>query len=163
PLQKLLLDAWLGDRHDICVVGDPNQTIYSFTGASPRYLLGFAEEHPDTTVVRLVRDYRSTPQVVSLANAVIERATDRSPAHQLTLVAQREPAPEPEITAYDDEAAEAAAVAARARQLVDDGVPPAEIAVLFRVNAQSEAFEQAFAEADVPYLVRGAERFFDRP
>ena len=68
PLQQLLLDAWLGDRDDLCVVGDPNQTIYSFTGATPRYLTGFTAEFPDATVVRLVRDYRSTPQVVALAN-----------------------------------------------------------------------------------------------
>ncbi|MQA80065.1 MAG: AAA family ATPase [Streptosporangiales bacterium] len=163
PLQKLLLDAWLGDRHDLCVVGDPNQTIYSFTGATPSYLLNFADEHPGTRLIRLERDYRSTPEVVRLANAVIDRARDRNPAHHLTLVAQRETGPEPEIAAYDDEQAEAMAVAARARDLVEAGTPPAEIGVLFRINAQSEAFEQAFAEVDVPYVVRGAERFFDRP
>ncbi|MBO0826749.1 MAG: UvrD-helicase domain-containing protein [Streptosporangiales bacterium] len=162
PLQKLLLDAWLGDRHDVCVVGDPNQTIYSFTGASPEYLLAFPGEHPDTRVIRLERDYRSTPEIVALANGVIEKATDRAPAHRLTLVAQRQAGPEPEIAAYDDERAEAAAVAARAKELIDAGTPPAGIGVLFRVNAQSEAFEQAFAELDVPYLVRGADRFFER-
>ena len=68
PLQKMLLDAWTGDRDDLCVVGDPRQTIYSFTGASPAYLTGFAAEFPDATVIRLVRNYRSTPQVVALAN-----------------------------------------------------------------------------------------------
>ncbi|HEX6445301.1 MAG TPA: UvrD-helicase domain-containing protein [Streptosporangiales bacterium] len=173
PLQKLLLDAWLGDRHDVCVVGDPNQTIYSFTGASPRYLLEFPAEHPDTRVIRLERDYRSTPEIVGLANRVIERAARRdpggggaepgpAPAHRLTLVAQRPAGPEPELNAYDDEAAEAAAAAARAKELIAAGTPAGEIGVLFRVNAQSEAFEQAFAELDVPYVVRGAERFFDR-
>ncbi|MQA05113.1 MAG: AAA family ATPase [Streptosporangiales bacterium] len=163
PLQKLVLDAWVGDRHDVCVVGDPNQTIYSFTGASPSYLLDFAAEHPDTTTIRLERDYRSTPEVVRLANAVIDRANDRSEAHRLTLLAQREAGPEPEIAAYDDEPAEAAAVAARVRDLLDEGIEAPEIGVLFRANSQSAVFEHAFTEADVPYVVRGAERYFDRP
>src|SRR5690606_2642249 len=86
PLQKFLLDMWLGDRDDLCVVGDPNQTIYSFTGATPRYLTGFTVEHPDARVIRLVRDYRSTPQVVALANKVL--AGSRSP-HRMELIAQR--------------------------------------------------------------------------
>lgn len=163
PLQKLVLDAWLGGRHDVCVVGDPNQTIYSFTGATPAYLLGFPAEHPDTQIVRLERDYRSTPQVVDLANSVIRRASGRREEHQLTLRANRPSGPEPQLAAYGDETGEAAAVAARARDLIDAGTPAAEIGVLFRINAQSEAFEQAFAEVGVPYLVRGAERFFQRP
>ena len=74
PLQKLLLDAWLGDRDELCVVGDPNQVIYSFTGATPSYLTGFAAEFPGATVVRLVRDYRSTPQVVAVANQLVRSA-----------------------------------------------------------------------------------------
>jgi len=69
PLQKLLLEAWLGDRDDLCVVGDPNQVIYSFTGATSSYLTGFTAEFPAATVVRLVRDYRSTPQVVAVATS----------------------------------------------------------------------------------------------
>ncbi|GAA5083286.1 DNA helicase-2/ATP-dependent DNA helicase PcrA [Thermocatellispora tengchongensis] len=160
PLQKLLLDTWLGGRDDVCVVGDPNQTIYSFTGATPRYLTGFAVEHPDATVIRLVRDYRSTPQVVGLANRLLGRSG--SP-HRLELIAQRPDGPAPAFTEYDDEQAEAEGVARAARKLIDSGVPPREIAVLFRVNAQSEAYEQAFTAAGVPYLVRGAERFFERP
>src|SRR4051812_12535678 len=71
PLQQRLLDAWLGGRPDVCVVGDPNQTIYSFTGASPSYLLDFPSRYPGATVVRLVRDYRSTNQVVGLANRLL--------------------------------------------------------------------------------------------
>ncbi len=160
PLQKLLLDTWLGGRDDICVVGDPNQTIYSFTGASPRYLTGFAVEHPQAAVIRLVRDYRSTPQVVDLANRVIARG--RSP-HRLELVAQRPDGPRPVFADYDDEPAEAAGVARAIRKLLDKGVPAREIAVLFRVNSQSEAYEEALAKAEIPYLLRGAERFFERP
>ncbi|GAA3129959.1 ATP-dependent DNA helicase UvrD2 [Planomonospora alba] len=160
PLQKLLLDTWLGDRDDVCVVGDPNQTIYSFTGASSHYLTGFPVEYPGATVVRLVRDYRSTPQVVSLANRVLEVA--RSP-HRLSLVAQRPDGPEPAFTEYADEPAEAAGIARAVRALADRGVPLREMAVLFRINAQSQVYEQALAEAGVPYLVRGADRFFERP
>ncbi|MDL4819064.1 ATP-dependent DNA helicase UvrD2 [Actinomadura opuntiae] len=161
PLQKMLLDAWLGDRHELCVVGDPNQTIYSFTGASPSYLLGFTREHPDAKVVELVRDYRSTPQVVRLANGVIDQA--KVARHKLELVAQREDGPEPVFSEYDDEIAEADDTARRARKLIDEGVPAREIAILFRINAQSETYEAALAAAGVPYVLRGAERFFERP
>ncbi|MFG1704077.1 ATP-dependent DNA helicase UvrD2 [Nonomuraea sp. M3C6] len=160
PLQKLLLDTWLGGRDDLCVVGDPNQTIYSFTGASPRYLTGFAVEHPQAAVIKLVRDYRSTPQVVDLANLVI--AKGKSP-HRLELVAQRPEGPKPTFTDYDDEPAEAAGVARSIRKLLDKGVPSREIAVLFRVNSQSQSYEEALSKAEIPYVLRGAERFFERP
>ncbi|MGW4961557.1 ATP-dependent DNA helicase UvrD2 [Nonomuraea sp. NPDC004186] len=158
PLQKLLLDTWLGGRDDLCVVGDPNQTIYSFTGATPRYLTGFAVEHPDAAVIKLVRDYRSTPQVVELANRLIVRSP-----HRLDLVAQRPDGPKPSISDYDDEPAEAAGAARAIRKLLDKGVPSREIAILFRVNSQSEAYEEALSKAEIPYVLRGAERFFDRP
>ncbi|MFG2244819.1 ATP-dependent DNA helicase UvrD2 [Spirillospora sp. NPDC048823] len=164
PLQKMLLDTWLGDRDDLCVVGDPNQTIYSFTGASPSHLLGFTREHPDAKVVKLVRDYRSTPQVVRLANGVIGQARgDGAVRHKLELQAQREQGPEPVFNEYDDEVAEADDAARRARKLVDEGVPAREIAILYRINAQSETYEAALAAAGVPYVLRGAERFFERP
>ncbi len=162
PLQKLLLDAWLGERDDLCVVGDPNQTIYSFTGATPSYLLGFTVEHPGAKVVKLVRDYRSTPQVVNLANGVLAQARGDARRHRLELVAQRPAGPEPAFHEYDDEVAEAEDVARQARALIEDGVPAREIAVLFRTNAQSEPYEQAFADAGLPYVVKGAERFFER-
>src|SRR5881409_1522307 len=105
PLQQRLLDAWLGDRDDICVVGDAHQTIYSFTGATPSYLLAFRQRYPDATEVRLVRDYRSTPQVVQLANDVIARSTMK--AARLELVAQRPAGPTPVFVEHDDEPAEA--------------------------------------------------------
>jgi DNA helicase-2/ATP-dependent DNA helicase PcrA len=162
PLQKLLLDTWLGEREDVCVVGDPNQTIYSFTGASPSYLLNFTIEHPEAKVVKLVRDYRSTPQVVHLANGVLAQAKGETRRHRLELVAQRSDGPVPVFHEYDDEVAEAEAVAKRIRELLDEGVPAREIAVLFRINAQSEPYEQAFADQGVPYVVKGAERFFER-
>ncbi|HXZ76817.1 MAG TPA: ATP-dependent helicase, partial [Streptosporangiaceae bacterium] len=159
PLQKLLLDAWTDGRDDVCVVGDPRQTIYSFTGATPAYLTGFTAAFPHATVVRLVRNYRSTPQVAALAN----RLTGPAPlGGGAPLVGQRAAGPEPEFAGHADEAAEAAAVAARAAELIASGVPPREMAVLVRVNVQTERFEQALAEAGVPFQVRGTERFFER-
>jgi DNA helicase-2/ATP-dependent DNA helicase PcrA len=163
PLQQRLLDAWLGERDDLCVVGDASQTIYTFNGASPTYLVEFARRYPSATLVRLERDYRSTPQVVDLANAVISRAQGSTAEARLRLVGQRPDGPSPRLQEYDSEPAEAAAVAAAVRRLVEAGTDPAEVAVLFRTNAQSAAYEQALADAEVPYVVRGSERFFDRP
>ena len=156
PLQKLLLDAWLGDRDDLCVVGDPRQVIYSFTGATPAYLTGFTAEFPGATVVRLARDYRSTPQVVAVANQLIRTG---GPA----LVAQRPAGPPPVLTRYADDSAEADGLAVQIRALIAAGVPAAQIAVLVRINAETERFEQALTEHGVPYVVRGAERFYERP
>ncbi|UZJ29707.1 ATP-dependent DNA helicase UvrD2 [Streptomyces endophytica] len=163
PLQQRLLDLWLGDRDSLCVVGDASQTIYSFTGATPDHLLNFRTRHPQATVVRLVRDYRSTPQVVHLANGLLSQAKGRAAEHRLELVSQRESGPEPVYTEYADEPAEAEGTARRIRDLIASGVPASEIAVLFRVNAQSEVYEQALADVGVPYQLRGAERFFERP
>ncbi|MEV8310588.1 ATP-dependent DNA helicase UvrD2 [Streptomyces flavidovirens] len=162
PLQQRLLELWLGDRQNLCVVGDASQTIYSFTGATPDHLLNFRTKHPDATVVKLVRDYRSTPQVVHLANGLLSQARGRAAEHRLELVSQREPGPEPLYMEYADEPAEAEGTARRIRDLIAAGVPAGEIAVLYRINAQSEVYEQALADAGVPYQLRGAERFFER-
>jgi DNA helicase-2/ATP-dependent DNA helicase PcrA len=155
PVQQRLLDAWLGGRDDLCVVGDANQTIYSFAGATPRHLLEFRARFPGAVEIQLHRDYRSTPQVVELANTLIRG--------RITLVGQRPDGALPTFAEFDDEPAEATDVAKQCRALIDAGTPAAEIAVLFRVNAQSEVYEQALAEAGVPYVLRGGERFFDRP
>lgn len=163
PLQQRVLDAWLGDRDDLTVVGDANQTIYSFTGATPRFLLDFSRRFPEAAVVRLERDYRSTPEVVSLANRVIGAARGRIAGSRLQLIGQRPPGPAPEFAEHADESAEATAVAARIRKLIDAGTPAAEIAVLYRINAQSEVHEQALTEMGIPYQVRGGDRFFARP
>ena len=177
PLQKLLLDAWLGDRDDLCVVGDPHQVIYSFTGATPDYLTGFTAEFPGAAVVRLVRDYRSTPQVVAVANELIlvsgsgpalnaARSSVPLVAPQApgpALIAQRPAGPAPVLTEHADDQAEAAGLAIQVRALMAAGVPAREIAILVRVNADTERFELALTEAGVPYVVRGAERFYERP
>jgi len=162
PLQQRVLSAWLGGRDDLTVVGDANQTIYSFTGASPRFLLEFSRRFPDATVVRLERDYRSTPQVVSLANQVIAAARGRVAGSKLQLSGQRDPGPVPSFREHPDETAEATAVASAIAGLIESGTAPSEIAVLYRVNAQSEVYEEALTEAGIAYQVRGGEGFFNR-
>ncbi|NHN56484.1 ATP-dependent DNA helicase UvrD2 [Calidifontibacter sp. DB0510] len=155
--QQTLLDVWVGERSDVCVVGDPAQTIYSFTGASPRHLLNFTARHPGAQTVHLVRNYRSTPQVVAVANAVLGVRADGP-----RLQAQRGDGPAVSVQQHPDDAAEASAIAASVKSLLAQGIPASQIAILYRVNAQSEAFEQALAEAGISYLVRGGERFFQR-
>jgi DNA helicase-2/ATP-dependent DNA helicase PcrA len=175
-LQQHLLDLWIGERHDICVVGDVAQTIYSFAGADPRHLVGFQKRHPGANLVRLNRDYRSTPQIVSVANQVMSRAAGApaggsggapaarggAPDGVVHLVSQRPMGPGVSFRTYDDDQAEAAGVAGRAAELVARGVPIHSIAVLYRTNSQSEALEQAFSDAGVSFVVRGGARFFDR-
>ncbi|WTL22678.1 ATP-dependent DNA helicase UvrD2 [Streptomyces sp. NBC_01506] len=162
PLQQRLLELWMGDRENLCVVGDASQTIYSFTGATPDHLLNFRTRHPSAKMVKLVRDYRSTPQVVHLANGLLNQARGRAAEHRLELISQRDAGPEPVYSEYADEPAEAEGTARRIRDLIAAGVPAGEIAVLYRINAQSEVYEQALADAGVPYQLRGAERFFER-
>jgi DNA helicase-2/ATP-dependent DNA helicase PcrA len=162
PAQQRLLDAWLGGRDDLCVVGDDDQTIYSFTGASRDYLVGFARRYPQAEVVQLVRDYRSTPEVVTLANAVLAAAPASSRLVVKELRAQQPSGPAPAFAGHADEPAEAAWVAARIRDLADAGTSLREIAVLYRINAQSEVYEAALTDAGLPYVVRGGERFFAR-
>lgn len=137
PVQQKLLELWLGERDDICVVGDPAQTIYSFAGAQPHYLVEFPKRHAGASVVRLFRDYRSTPQVVSVANAVLKRSRDAGQG--VVLEAQQPAGPEARFAEHSDELAEAQWVAAEIGRLLAGGTPAREIAVLFRVNAQSEA------------------------
>ncbi len=159
PIQAALLDLWLGGRDDLCVVGDPAQTIYSFAGASAGYLTDFPKRHANTTSVELVRNYRSTPQVIGTANRLLAG----TPSAGVQLRSQREAGPEVGYAEHPDEVAEAEQVAADILALTRAGTAPREIAVLFRTNAQSEAFEEALAARGVPYVVRGAARFFDRP
>jgi DNA helicase-2/ATP-dependent DNA helicase PcrA len=158
PLQVSLLDLWRGDREDLCVVGDPLQTIYSFAGAAPDHLTGFARRHPNATTIKLWRNYRSTPQVVTAANRVF-------PARPGGVVLQSMQADGAAVTCTPcpDEVAEAEQVAASVADRRAAGVPLSSMAVLFRVNAQSEAYEEALAARGLPFVVRGVERFFERP
>ena len=163
PLQQRLLEAWLGDRDDLTVVGDASQTIYSFTGATSDYLLDFTRRYPGASLVRLVRDYRSTPQVVGLANQIIAASSGREAAMRLELVGQQPAGPEVRAETFKDEEEEADMVARRCAQLIAEGTSPSQIAVLYRTNAQSQAYEEAMASYGVPTVVTGAARFFDRP
>ncbi|MGY4540180.1 DNA helicase-2/ATP-dependent DNA helicase PcrA [Arthrobacter sp. UYNi723] len=168
PLQQRLLELWLGGRDELCVVGDASQTIYSFTGASPKHLLGFNAQYPEANVVKLIRDYRSTPQVVKLANDLLAARRGGGPvadaawAAPLQLVAQRPAGPVPQFTECSDDEAEAATVAIKIQELLDAGTPASQVAVLFRTNGQSQAYEQALAAAGISYQLRGGERFFAR-
>jgi DNA helicase-2/ATP-dependent DNA helicase PcrA len=159
PLQAELLDRWLGERDELCVVGDDYQTIYAFAGASPSHLLGFTSRFPDATVVRLEENYRSTPEVLELAN----RLASRLGGFRKTLRATRPSGPAPVALAQPDEDAETGAVVAAVRRLHgEEAVPLEEVAVLYRINARSEPFEEAFAAAGIPYQVRDG-AFLRRP
>ena len=158
PLQQALLEAWLGDRSDLCVVGDPNQTIYSFTGASSSNLLHFASTYPDANVISLTRNYRSTGKIISLANRIIRGETSME-----ELESQGEAGVSPVFFDAQDSATEAAQVATEIKAQLARGVKPNEIAVLYRVNSQSELYEKALSEQGIDYQVRGGERFFNRP
>jgi DNA helicase-2/ATP-dependent DNA helicase PcrA len=158
PLQHDLLRLWLGPRTDVCVVGDVSQTIYTFAGASPDYLLGFPSEFEEAVVLRLEHNYRSTPAIVTTANRLMR---GRPGALDLVSAAGAE-GPEPTISQYSSDAEEAAAVAGAIAGEIAAGAAPESIAVLYRINAQAQAIESALAEAGVAYQVRGATRFFDR-
>ena len=159
-LQARLLDLWLGGRHDVCVVGDVAQTIYSFTGASPDYLTGFGRKHPGARIVELTRDYRSTPQIVSLANDVLARSSQREGTVRLS--SQRDGGAQVAYRTYDDDRAEAEGVAASIADLIAGGMAPHSIAVLMRTNGQSQAFEEALGARGIPVAVAGGKPFFAR-
>ena len=159
-LQARLLDLWLGGRHDVCVVGDVAQTIYSFTGASPDYLTGFGRKHPGARIVELTRDYRSTPQIVSLANDVLAHSSQREGTVRLS--SQRDGGAQVTYRTYDDDRAEAEGVAAAIADLIDAGMAPHSIAVLMRTNGQSQAFEEALGARGIPVAVAGGKPFFAR-
>ncbi len=159
PIQAALLDLWLGGRDQLCVVGDPAQTIYTFAGASANHLLEFGKKFPGTTSITLQRNYRSTPEVIETANAVMARQLGST---AVRLSSTRQSGASTTFIEQPDEVAEAAGVARAIKNAVSGGVAPGDIAVLFRINAQSENFEEALAEQAIPFVVRGAERFFNR-
>ncbi|MEU1970179.1 ATP-dependent helicase [Microbacterium sp. NPDC019599] len=165
PLQHRLLELWLGDRRDLCVVGDASQTIYSFAGADARFLLEFAQRHEGAKVVRLEKNHRSDAPILAVANELMR---DRPGALVLTTArAVREDAPvrdeRPPVTTYPDDEAEARGVAARIRAQLDDGTDPRRIAVLYRAHAQSAELVKALADAGIASSVLGGRRFFDIP
>lgn len=168
-LQHRLLDLWRGDRRDICVVGDVAQTIYSFAGANPAFLTEFTKRFPEGNVLQLNRDYRSTPQIVSIANQVMARARgldgigpERGLPGAVKLVSQEQSGPAVAFTVYASDEDEAQQIAEEISVLSDSGVPLAKMAILYRTNAQSEAFEQALGSKGIGVQVHGGARFFER-
>lgn len=157
PAQWQLLRAWLGDRDELCVVGDDDQTIYRFNGSSPAYLTDFTTAFPHATTVTLTHSYRSTTPVLSLANKVLW-TKPRAQRKQLRSTVGDGPAPQ--LHEFDDDDAERAAVVARVRELLEAGTPPGEIAICYRINSQSADWEEALTAAGIPYLVRGEPGFF---
>jgi DNA helicase-2/ATP-dependent DNA helicase PcrA len=159
PLQQALLDRWLGDRDDLCVVGDDYQTIYGFTGATPDYLLRFRDRFPGARLVTLTDNYRSTDQVLSLANRLVPKLG----GYSKTLRATRPEGLAPVIRSAPDEPAEAALVVAAIRRLhTEEHIPYEEMAVLYRINARSERFEEALSDAGIAFQVRDG-AFLRRP
>mgnify|MGYP000282885666 FL=1 len=157
PVQQRLINAWLGKRNDICVVGDPAQTIYSFAGATPVFLNTFTQRFPDAEVIRLSTGYRSTPEITFAANALL-----RHGAMGQELVAQNEHGTQPSVVGYSDEASEVNGVLSEITDLLSAGTPPHEVAILARTNSQLKSVERAMQKVNLPYQVRSTERFFDR-
>ena len=157
PVQQRLINAWLGKRNDICVVGDPAQTIYSFAGATPVFLNTFTQRFPDAEVIRLSTGYRSTPEITYAANALL-----RHGAMGQELVAQNDHGSAPSVVGYADDAAEVTGVLSEITALLNSGTPPHEVAILARTNSQLKSVERAMVKVNLPYQVRSTERFFDR-
>lgn len=161
PLQHQLLNLWVGDRNELCVVGDASQTIYSFAGARADYLLDFPKRHPNATVVRLEQNYRSSPPIIETANRLMRGR----PGALMLHAAHGEPAAKTPITlsAHPSDIAEARAVAQKILDLIAAGQAAQDIAVLYRINVQAAALETALGEAGISYQIRGSKRFFDLP
>jgi len=161
--QFRLLETWLGEAApgtgaDLCVVGDPDQAIYGFAGADPRYLDAFEQHFPGASTVRLRFNYRSTPQVVATSRSVLPASRAR-----LEVSTPKPDGPAPTITVYESEREEARAIVAAARSAHSGERPWRSMAVLYRTNAQSLAFEEECKRLGVPYRVRGGAAFLDRP
>lgn len=160
PTQLRLLRGWMGKRNDLTAVGDDAQSIYGFAGAEPGALANFAKAFPGAALVALATNYRSTPQIVTVADAILR---DGSGVGRPTPTAARPAGDNPTVHAFDDEQAEAAAVALAARKAHDHGAAWSHIAILYRTNAQSAPFETALKKLGVPFRLRGSTRFADRP
>jgi DNA helicase-2/ATP-dependent DNA helicase PcrA len=157
PIQQRLINAWLGSRKDICVVGDPAQTIYSFAGATPVFLNTFTQRFPEAEVIRLSTGYRSTPEITFAANALLRNS---SMGQELT--ASNDHGLHPSVDGYKDESAEIAGILTQITTLLSEGTAPQEIAILARTNSQLKGVERAMNSKGLPYQVRSTERFFER-
>ncbi|RCL90988.1 MAG: ATP-dependent helicase [Microbacterium sp.] len=161
PLQQHLLELWVGDRRDLCVVGDASQTIYSFAGADPRFLIEFPRRWEGARVVELHRNYRSDAAVLAVANELMRERPGA--VHLTAAAAETVPPSPPTVSAYRDEADEARGVAGSIADRLRAGADPASIAVLYRTGAQSAELAAALADAGIATTVLGGRRFFDLP
>ncbi len=159
PLQHRLLTTWSGSESTLCVVGDPNQAIYSWNGADARYLVDFDQYFPGGGSVTLRDNYRSTPEILTTANAVLAAGHSQ----MLALRANRSPGRRPTIREFDDEASEATGVVRACRDHRRPGDPWHSQAVLVRTNAQAAALSEAFVAAGIPHKVKGAGSLLEQP
>jgi DNA helicase-2/ATP-dependent DNA helicase PcrA len=144
PLQQFMLNQWLGGRKDICVVGDPSQTIYSFTGATPHFLINFKDEYDDTKVIKLYKDYRSTPQIVMLANRTLAKR-DLVEFDQLHLISNKERGNRIVLKHYETDVEEAEKIVEDIEKLLaskTNGIDKKDIAILYRQNSQRTMFKR---------------------
>ena len=158
PLQQRLLDLWLGKRDNICVVGDPAQTIYSFAGASPAFLLNFTAKYPNAEVIRLSAGYRSTPEIINTANTILRSA---NLGHELDAINSH--GEKPIAKGYKSQSEEAQALVSLIKEDIAGGLATNEIAILTRTNSQLELLESALDAAGIENQIRNSERFFNRP
>ncbi len=150
----------LAEKHrNVCVVGDPDQSIYAFRGADIRNILEFERDFRDTTVIPLEQNYRSTNMILRAANAVIAQNSERKPKSLWSELGDGEPV---RVLEVEDEHAEARFVASEIAGLVDEGVNASEIAVFYRTNAQSRVLEDILVRQEIPYQVIGGPRFYER-
>jgi DNA helicase-2/ATP-dependent DNA helicase PcrA len=146
-LQQTLLDRWLGDSDELCAVGDDYQSIYAFTGATPEYLLSLPRRFTDVLVVRLEANYRSTPEVLGLANRIVPALGGAEKVLRATVGV----GPQPTTRSFPAREDETAFVVDRVRALHAEGVPLEEMAVLCRTNARLADFEEAFHDTEIPF------------
>jgi DNA helicase-2/ATP-dependent DNA helicase PcrA len=158
PLQQNLLDLWLGNSQEVCVVGDTAQTIYSFTGASAENLIKFTDRYPRASVFKLNRNYRSATKIVETANKVLNTLSSQR-AGIGGLVATRETAGEVKLERFNSDWHEAQAVAKKIKELIINGADPAEIAVLYRINWQAEILKTALDAEGVSYWLQSTDRY----
>ncbi len=157
--QYRIAKALASTHNNICVTGDPDQSIYRWRGADIRNILDFERDWPNAVVVRLEENFRSAPCILEVADRLIANNRGRK---EKRLIATKPPAGKVVIEPYEDEVEEAVGVAENIRQLVDEGVSLSNIAIFYRVNAQSRAIEEAFIRSKIPYqIVRGVE-FYNR-
>lgn len=157
-VQYRIAKALAGERKNLCVVGDSDQSIYSWRGANIKNILEFERDYPEATVVLLEENYRSTKNVIAVANEIVNKNTYRTPKNLFTNNADGELI---SVYAAYDENDEAKFIAERCVQLIDQGATPDDIAILFRTNFQSRALEEALLSYSVPYQVLGV-KFFER-